>query len=121
MGLSLSATTRLLANNSYRVSSGAIEVMFPAPSTAPTPCVWLGSRCARPAVRSASDWSTPGCSQSSALNPDSSRLSKMLSGNTETVVRPPGVTPNLASRSGLWPAWSCSRLAMRAAMAPATA
>ncbi|SKX04718.1 Uncharacterised protein [Mycobacteroides abscessus subsp. massiliense] len=97
MGLSLRATTRLFAKSSYRVSRGAIEVMLPAPSTAPTPWVRLGSRCARPAVRNASALSTPGCNHSSALNPDSRSLSKMLSGNTETVVRPPGVTPNSAS------------------------
>ena len=59
-GLSFSATTRFSANSSCSTSSAGIEVMFPAPSTAPMPFVVFGVRAASPARPRMSDALTPG-------------------------------------------------------------
>ncbi len=75
IGLSFSATTRLLAYSSYSTSSGAIEVMFPAPSTTPTPLVAAGFRSARPASRRTVSAETPGFIQTCAEKPLSSSWS----------------------------------------------
>lgn len=98
-----------------------MEEIFPAPSTALIPLVWLGSRCARPASRTASAGVTPGRNHTSALNPDISSLSKTSSGKTLTLVRSPGATPNSTPASGLSPASSLAKVAASAAVLVATA
>ncbi len=117
IGFSFSATTRLFAYSSYRVSSGAIDMMLPAPRTTPTPPVAAGSSWASPALRRAVSASTPFRSHTSPENPLSSSLSWGPCGSTGTATRPPGAEVKEMPSSGLRPDSSARSVSASAVVA----